>query len=245
MNLPKKIDKALSDVSLKDNTLKGTVGDGFIKDLSMLATSAVVDPTGISPVITLANLLLSGCSSLVKEREIMLLEELNKNPNMLTADMIKKSDFLHKALITFKIVAVTNREEKIRYFANLLKSSAIQDDIDVDEYEEYLNIVADLSFRELQILSIIDKNYILYPVPSDPIDDIMTKYKQEWENAFFPRVRSQIQETLGARGEELDDILIRISRSGLYKQIKYIGGDNGNGTLTPLFFRIKELIQLQ
>ncbi|AIF51169.1 hypothetical protein [Pelosinus sp. UFO1] len=245
MSFPKRIDKDLNDISLKDNTLQGIAGDNFLKDLSTLVTSAVVDPTGISPAVTFASLLFNFRGSLLKEREIMLFEELNRNPNMLTADVIKKSDFLHKALITCQVVAMTNRKEKIIYLAKLLKSSTVEENnIGVDEYEEYLSIIADLSFRELQILAIIDKNYILYPEPSDPVDEVLTKNKAEWQSAFFPRVRNEIQESLGVRRQELDDILIRISRSGLYKQFDYVGGHNGNGTLTPLFYRIKELIQL-
>lgn len=85
------------------------------------------------------------------------------------------------------------------------------------------------------MLSIIDKNYISDPMPSEPIKDIMNKYKVEWATIFFPRVKNQIQ----------DDILIRISRSGLYQQNDSITGDNGDGTLIPLFYRIKELIQFE
>jgi hypothetical protein len=97
-------------------------------------------------------------------------------------------------------------------------------------------------------LSIIDKFYISFPKPPEPSGENyerMNRAKKKWDETFFVKLKFEIEVALGIRIEEVDDVLIRMSRSGFYKQISYPNGERGDGTLTPLFYRIKELIQLQ
>jgi len=245
MNLPRKIENDLSNASFQESTFQTVAGDSVIKGLFALVATAV-DPSGISTVAVLAGLLSNIGDSLLKRRQNAFFEELKAKPNMLTEDVVKSEEFVHKFLITYKAVVMTHKAEKIKYLAKLLKSSTIsENDIDVDEYEEYLNIITDLSYRELQILSIIDKNYKLDPEPSKPTAPSMNADKTEWRGRFFAKNKHDIQKELGVRSQEIDDVLIRISRSALYKQIGYTAGENGDGVLTPLFYRIKELIEFE
>lgn len=176
------------------------------------------------------------------KRQIAFFEELRKDPNKLTEGVINSEQFIHKFLITYRAIIMTNRKEKIEYFARLLKSSTIDlYGIGIDEYEECLGIIEDFSYRELQILSIIDKNFQNDPEPNENEENFNQRW-DVWKKQFYPKLRNNIINTLAIRGEDLNDVLIRISRSGLYKQIQYIAGENGDGTLTPLFYKIKELI---
>mgnify|MGYP001002782861 CR=1 FL=1 len=185
-------------------------------------------------------------NQMAMKRQAALFQELQREPYRLTEVIVQSEEFIHKFLITYRAAMMTSRKEKIEYFARLLKASTVlENEVSTDEFEEYLNILSDLSFRELQILSITDKYFTEYPEPSERLDDNTSNPAwNEWAKEFFPKFRAEIQKSVGIRDEEMDDILIRISRSGLYKQIDYIDGDNGNGTLTPLFYRIKELIMI-
>lgn len=169
---------------------------------------------------------------------------MRKDPYKLTEAVIQSEEFIHKFLITYRAVILTNRKEKIECFARLLKSSNVQRfSVGVDEYEEYLSILNDLSYQELQILLTVDEQLNLIPEPSETIEDGKSNPAwSEWQKKFYPELRSIIVNNIGVRRQELDDILIRLSRSGLYKQVAYISGENGNGRLTPLYYRIKELI---
>ena len=128
----------------------------------------------------------------------------------------------------------------------MLKSSEDENfKVDINEYEEYLKIIDDLSFRELYILSIVDKLLIQNPEPRERLDDDSSNPDwAEWREKFFPNLRFEIEQVLGIKKEEIDDILIRLSLSGLYRQVDYAYGENGDGTLTRLYYRLKELIMI-
>lgn len=84
-------------------------------------------------------------------------EKLNIQDSLLNSE-----DFLHCYFKTLNAALNTRRDEKIKMFAKMLKSATLSNTYkDIDEYEELLNILDELSYRELFILFKMDK-YVKY-----------------------------------------------------------------------------------
>ncbi|MCZ4065667.1 hypothetical protein NB636_02110 [Oxalobacter aliiformigenes] len=92
-----------------------------------------------------------------KIRQERFFIELKDGKIKLTEEIIKNEDFLHCFFITYNAAIRTRSEEKIGYLAKLLCGS-VEDSMfsDVDDYEEILGVVSDLSCREIKLLVLLD-----------------------------------------------------------------------------------------
>lgn len=162
-------------------------------------------------------------------------DELAKGNVELTDDVIKDNDFLHCFFKTTHAVMNTRRKEKIRMFARLLKSSLTGTFSDADEYEEYLGILDELSFRELRILSILEK----YQFPQASGENGLQRATRFWDS-FISEIAQH-----GIPKDEINAFLTRLNRSGCYAAFgsDYAGADNIKGELTPMYFKLKSAIQ--
>lgn len=85
-------------------------------------------------------------------------DELSRGEIELKQELLDNNDFLHCFFATTEAAFKTNRTEKIRFLARLLLAAAVDGRLsDIDEYEEYLGILDDLSNRELAVLTLLDK----------------------------------------------------------------------------------------
>lgn len=218
----KKLDKGLNLYS-KNPAIRGIIG--LVKNLN--PATSILD-----------EILLSSISDIQQKRIDQFFEELEKSNIQLSEEVVKSNDFLHKYMITVNAVAKTNRKEKIEVFAMLFKSSINnQGDFTVDLYEEYLNILDELSCREIYILAKLYKYENKYPLKTNENDlQRCTKFWDEFIN--------EIKSDLNITEDEIDAILTRITRTGCYKEIvgTYVGYMGGQGKLTPIFNKIQELI---
>ena len=174
-----------------------------------------------------------------KIRQERFFIELKDGKIKLTEEIIKNEDFLHCFFITYNAAIRTRSEEKIGYLAKLLCGS-VEDSMfsDVDDYEEILGVVSDLSCREIKLLVLLD--------------DFETKYPQKDNENELQRVNHYWDEFVDAASDlckrsELDALMSRLTRSGFYKLITVMFWDyQGNqGTTTPFFKRIKEIAKLK
>ena len=174
-----------------------------------------------------------------KERQREFFDALKKGNIKLTEEIIKNEDFLHCFFITYNAAIRTRSEEKIGYLAKLLCGS-VEDSMfsDIDDYEEILGVVSDLSCREIKLLVLLD--------------DFETKYPQKDNENELQRVNHYWDEFVDAASDlckrsELDALMSRLTRSGCYKLITGMFWDyQGNqGTTTPFFKRIKEIAKLK
>lgn len=111
-------------------------------------------PWGIGSAADVA--LVTILENIRKDRAREFFDELGKGAVQLTPEIIESEDFLHCYFSTVRAALNSRRREKIRYFARLLTSSINSSEIStVDEYEEYLSILDELSFRELGILVVL------------------------------------------------------------------------------------------
>lgn len=103
-----------------------------------------------------------------QERLKTFFDELKNGECELTEELIESEDFLHCYFITVKAALNTRRREKIKMFARLLRSVTNSSVLSsIDDYEDYLSILDELSFRELQVLSILDRYEKEYSVEED------------------------------------------------------------------------------
>ncbi|GAA0106651.1 hypothetical protein UT300013_32750 [Paraclostridium sordellii] len=193
----------------------------------------------LNPALSIADgVLLSSINNVQQKRMKVFFDELESGNINLSEEIIKSDDFLHKYMITRNVVTKTNRKEKIKIFAMLFKSSINNEgDFTVELYEEYLNILDELYYREFYILSKLYKFENKYPL--EPNEDGLKRCTKFW-NEFL----NEINHELDIDKDEIDAILTRMTRTGCYKEFTgaYWDYTGGQGKLTPIFNKIQELI---
>jgi hypothetical protein len=164
-------------------------------------------------------------------------DELGRGTEQLSPELVRNDDFLHCYFRTVQAVLRSRREQKIRYLARLLGSAAgTSGPESVDEYEELLGIVDDLSFRELVILSTLAKYE--RETPQGEENDLQRS------NRLWDRFKAEAVERTGMSPELLDAWLTRLPRSGCYQLLTggYASGPlGGQGKLTSLYYRLESL----
>jgi hypothetical protein len=196
-------------------------------------------PFGIGSGIDAA--LLTRLQNISEERTKAFFDELAEGNIVLKPELLESEDFLHCFFATAKAALNTRRREKIKFFAKLLKASTLPDAFsNTDEYEEYLWILDELSFRELSILFILDNYESQFPKIAEEND-------LQRANRFWDRFTTELIEKLSVPKDEIDAILTRLNRTGCYET--FVGGyfdyTGGKGKLTSTYFRLKKLIQME
>lgn len=191
-------------------------------------------PFGFGSAIDAA--VLTRLQNISEERTRTFFDELSKGNIKLKPELLESEDFLHCYFATVKAALNSRRQEKIRMFARLLKSSTLPDSfLSTDEYEEYLKILDELSYRELLILFILEK----YESNSISTDD---KTGAKAIHLFWERFIDEIEATFGISDGEINALLTRLNRTGCYETQIYQNFPGNPGTLTPMYFRLKKLI---
>lgn len=166
-------------------------------------------------------------------------DELGNGTVQLTQEMIESENFLHCYFSTVRAALNSYRKEKIRYFARLLTSSITSSEIStIDEYEEYLSILDELSFRELELLVVLSR-YEKDNFLQDDTDQIQRP------NRFWDQFYSEVCSRFSLSDGELNGILARLNRTGLYRTIigMYPGYTGEKGELTPLYTKLEIMIR--
>lgn len=100
---------------------------------------------------------LNTCLKREEEKRLFHICEIIISDDNITSDMVKDV----KEIISFaKMLDVVRRlitNDKLDFLANLYKNLVAQDEKNYDEYEEFLRRLDELSFREIEILHILDE----------------------------------------------------------------------------------------
>jgi len=187
---------------------------------------------------SLDTLLNARAEEIAKERTTEFFDELSEGSIELTEEIIQSEDFIHRWVITAKVAVNTRRREKIRLFARLLKSSFLSDtSVTTDEYEEYLSILDELSYREFLVLSTLERYEREFP-PSENENELQKA------NQFWEKFVSEVKQELDLTFDEVQAMLTRLNRTGCYETIvgMYLGYKGGRGKLTATYFRLKKLL---
>lgn len=137
------------------------------------------------------------------KKEEELIEVILGDQNSITSEMVNDVEFIVNFAKTKEAVHRLATNDKVRYFGNLIRNGYLSGNhIDNSEFEEYLDILNTMSYREIQCLT----DYKLYC-------DKMSKSKKVRYNywAYFRRDYSKVT---GIAEDELWSIFTRIKRTG-------------------------------
>lgn len=196
-------------------------------------------PCGVGGFIN--SILVGYLNQVRQERLDAFFAELATGRLVLTEEEMQKEDFLHKYLITVRAVLDTRRREKIKLLARLFRNGACRlEPLEVDTYEEYLSILDDLSYRELGILVMLYQYEQDYPKREGEND-------LQRANRFWGQFKDGVASQLGIEANEIDAMLMRLTRSGLYELFtgNYYGYTGGQGKTTPLLGKLLYLVDLK
>lgn len=192
-------------------------------------------PCGIGGAVDV--ILAKTSENIQSERASTFFDELAKGNIVVDENLLKSEDFLHCYFSTAKYALNSRRREKIQMFARLLKSSLSKEGPkNVDEYEDFLKILDELSYRELLALSILDQ-YSNRPREKEHND-------LQWTITFWSEFEERLPQELSMPADEVVYFMDRIARTGCYETFK--GGgffyEGGKGKLTPIYHRLKRFI---
>lgn len=181
-------------------------------------------------------------SQLERERTEALFAYLDEGGAELTPELIESDDFLHCFTITMRAAQRTRRKEKIRLFARLLASATAGDGItDVDEYEELLATLDDVSCRELILLTTLE--HFQETASREVYEDGEPENDFQRAERFWPDFTSAAAKASVAPPDEVRSLMNRLNRSGLYEtHVGYLDMQHGSGYLTPRYYRLRSLI---
>ena len=171
------------------------------------------------------------------ERAKEYLDELASGDLVVNPSLLESEDFLHCYALTTRLALNSRRREKIRMFARLLKNSlGVDGDINVDEYEDSVKILDELSYREVQALNLLDE---YSAVPRDDQQNDL-----QWINLFWEEFENRLCMQLGIPQEQVGDFMNRIARTGCYETLTgtYWDYTGGKGKLTPTYRHFKAFI---
>ncbi len=188
----------------------------------------------------LGGIIIGGFKRLQERKIKLFFEELRKGNIALTEEIIKSNSFINRVVTTLRAVNRERREEKIRYFARLLKNFPIEpenEDLN-DEYEILLDTLEDLTFRELYILVKLHGYETKFREAQE--DSELKKVNLYWED-----FRKEVCKTLALSESEFSAYIARLNRTGLFKEFTgtYWGYEGKKGRLTDLFYKLVENIE--
>ncbi len=110
-----------------------------------------------------------------------------------------------------------------------------------DEYEDYLAVLDELSYRELCVLATLEQFEEQFPAQLDQNEH--QRVEQYWDEFRELACRRRV-----VPADELDPLMMRIQRSRAYQESlgSFFGGlARGKGFLTSTYHRLAELIRLR
>lgn len=183
--------------------------------------------------------MLTHVANVRRDRARVFFDELASTNAVDNPGLLESEDFVHCFLSTARFALNTRRREKIRMFARLLKRSTLPDGglSDVDEYEDFLGILDELSYRELRALDILDT---FCGSRSAEGQTDMERMLGFWDE-FCRRLSDELE----IPQDEVADFMSRIGRTGCLRE--HVGWDAtpGMGVLTPTYRRLKEFVEAE
>jgi len=194
----------------------------------------------LPPANALETAVLTTTSKIRSERLRELFDELDRGGLDLSDELIQQEDFLHAFVATVRAADRTRQKEKIRLLGRLLKALAYTDsDLSIDEHEEFLRVLEDLSPRELMILICL-KRY----------EESTARKEQEntpkWISRFWESFKADLKENLDIPLEEVEGYLARLSRTGFYhRETGFLDETEELGCTTPNFKRFLATLEIE
>lgn len=179
----------------------------------------------------------AGARKLQLKRLHKLLDELEELGVQVTEEQVKSDDTMHVLLRTIDVATCAARGEKTRLLARMLGEYLEQGVIKtVDEYEEMLSLVDDLSWRELHVIVILRQEEVkLERVGAE----------SPWRTEDWNRFIARVEDETGVSVDHLPGFLTRLSRTGLCKPVTgaYVSYVGGHYVTTPNLDSFMEMLE--
>lgn len=142
-----------------------------------------------------------------QKKENELIDIILKDRNMITSEMVNDVEFIVNYNRTLEAVRRLATNDKVKFFGNLIRNGYLSGEhITCSEFEEYLDILNTLSYREIQCLV----DYMLYCKEK-------TKNKKIQYNAWA-YFRKDYAKKMKISESELWSIFTRIKRTGFIEE---------------------------
>lgn len=158
----------------------------------------------------------------------------------ITSEMVNDVEFIMNFAKTLEALNRLAKNDKVKYFANLLKNSYFcGDKIDNNEFEEFFEVINNLSYRQIQVLT------ILHNIENNPepyIDKSISE-KEYMPKRYWSSFKKELEDKLHIRQDDVYSIMKSIEKTGLFTM--YNGFSFGSievGTLTPYFKRFAKRV---
>jgi hypothetical protein len=156
-------------------------------------------------------------------------EEVNTYPGIPKEKLLSNS-FARRVLITMEAASKTESIEKIRILARMLRTSAnVEEKLEFDDYKYHMDIVSELSPKELAFLSILHELFSQSPNQDD-------LGGERW--LYFESI---IIKKLGIPNEEIQSFITRLLRTGCIEQVDTMGAGL-RAKLSPVHQKLQQLI---
>ena len=196
---------------------------------------------GLSDSVTAE--IVKSAAAIKRARLLELMDALRDGELELTPALVQSEDFLHCFEATTRATLRTRQSEKRQLFARLLAAATGTDRFrDVEEFEELLSTLDDLSVREIRALVVLDRHSTSGDMTTD-----------DNRNGWRARVREALVAELSIPPTEIPAFLVRLQRSGLFSVPGMGVSEDGSletttdklaglGELTPRYYRLRELV---
>jgi len=217
-------------------------------DNIVIRTLIQLVPFGIGSGIDVA--LKSKIETIRNNRNKIFFDELSNGKIKLTEEMLLNDDFLHSFFSTYSYAKNSRRNEKIKWFAKLLRTGIIEKNIDFDVYDEYLRVLDNLSIRDMYILRKIEsfekkfnnsrvlKQGQKFPDPFDIMPD------------WHCEVMDSIVDEFSISEEEFKGFIQRLISFGLFERVleirehkSLIDTSDITGRLTTNYYNLIKIIK--
>lgn len=142
-----------------------------------------------------------------QKKENELIDIILKDRNMITSEMVNDVEFIVNYNRTLEVVRRLATNDKVKFFGNLIRNGYLSGEhIACSEFEEYLDILNTLSYREIQCLV----DYMLYC--EEKTKEKRTQYNT-WEG-----FSEDYSKKMKISRSDLWSIFTRIKRTGFIEE---------------------------
>ncbi|MCW5922932.1 MAG: hypothetical protein KIS77_11345 [Saprospiraceae bacterium] len=150
-------------------------------------------------------------SEIEQKRATTFFNRLSDNNFEITEELSRNEDFIHACGQTFLSVLKTRRQEKIKYFADLLSNTfSAEQPQEMDEFDFDFNALDNLSFTEIRLVMLLYKFEMTYSDHSTP--DV-TRKRMNAEN--WQEFLTSVQKEMNFNREMAEAYLISAEKTGL------------------------------
>lgn len=179
-------------------------------------------------------------TAIIRSRTRLLFEQLASGAEKLNPSLLEDNDFIYCFYCTYQAVLKNRNAEKVVLFTKLLLETSKLDTENLsslDEFDEFMSIIDDISMREWVLLNEIYKIEQEHFTSSDG-KDVPSVMK------YWPKLITDIVEHLDIPRNQIVGMLARLNRTGCYLTItgSYLDYPGNMGTTTELYMRLRRIV---